>query len=164
MLGALTPRGAEMVGAAERFATEFADGALAHDATAEFAAEHLDKLRADCYLVAPIPEELGGGGVDSVHDVLVASARLAAGDPATAIGVNMHFAVVLNIVRAWRIALSRGAGGRASALARMLRWIAADDIVVASAVSEPSPQNFTRPRTVARAMQRDGSSRDARPS
>ena len=148
-----TARGAEMVGAAERFAAEFADGALANDATGTFATEHLDKLRADRYLVAPIPEEFGGGGVDSVHDVLVASARLASGDPATAIGVNMHFAVLLNLVRAWRIALSRGAGGRASALARMLREIVADDIVFASAVSEPSPQNFTRPSTVAR---RDG--------
>jgi alkylation response protein AidB-like acyl-CoA dehydrogenase len=139
-----------MVLVAERFADEFADGALAHDRDGTFAVEHLDKLRADRFLVAPIPAELGGGGVESVHDVLVATARLAGGDPSTAIGVNMHFAVVLNLVRAWRIALSRGAGGQASGLARMLRGIVADDVVFASAVSEPSPQDLTRPRTTAR--------------
>ena len=52
-------------------------------------------------------------------------------------------------------------GGRR--LARMLRWIAADDIVVASAVSEPSPQNLTR-RDDGATRCRGGSSRDARPS
>jgi alkylation response protein AidB-like acyl-CoA dehydrogenase len=146
----ITSRGADMVGAAERFAAEFSDGALEHDRGATFAAEHLEKLRADRFLVAPIPEELGGGGVESVHDVLVAAARLAGGDPATAIGVNMHFAIVLNIVRAWRIALSRGAGSQASAVARMLRDVVDTDIVFASAVSEPAPQDLTRPRTTAR--------------
>ena len=39
-----------------------------------------------------MPTELGGGGVTSIHDVLVASSRLARSDPATAIGVNMHLA------------------------------------------------------------------------
>ena len=112
MLRALTSRGAEMVGAAERFAAEFADGALERDRGGTFATEHLEKLRADRFLVAPVPEELGGGGVESVHDVLVASARLAHGDVATTLGVNMHFAIVLNLVRSWRIALSRGAGSR----------------------------------------------------
>jgi alkylation response protein AidB-like acyl-CoA dehydrogenase len=149
-LQAVTAAGREMVLAAERFAQEFADGALEHDREATFAVEHLDKLRADRFLVAPIPAELGGGGVESVHDVLVAAARLAGGDPSTAIGVNMHFAIVLNIIRAWRVALSRGAGGQASALARMLRGVVADDVVFASAVSEPSPQDLTRPRTTAR--------------
>src|SRR5688572_11701254 len=120
----LTRPGAAMVGAAERFAVEFADGALAHDRTGDFATEHVEKLRADRYLVAPIPAELGGGGVESIRDVLVAASRLARGDPATAIGVNMHFAVVLNAVRGWRVALSRGAGGQASAAARKLREIA----------------------------------------
>ena len=153
MLRVLTSRGAEMVGAAERFAAEFADGALERDRGGTFATEHLEKLRADRFLVAPVPEELGGGGVESVHDVLVASARLAHGDVATTLGVNMHFAIVLNLVRSWRIALSRGAGSHASAVARMLRAVVADDVVFASAVSEPAPQDFTRPRTTAR---RDG--------
>src|SRR3712207_6705394 len=109
-LGAVTAAGAALVSAAERFAAEFADGALAHDRDATFATGHLEKLRADRFLVAPIPAELGGGDVRSVHDVLVASSRLARGDAATTIGVNMHFAVVLNLVRQWEVARARGDG------------------------------------------------------
>src|SRR5687768_5505594 len=91
-LGADTDTGADMVAAATRFAAEFADGAMAHDQDGTFALEHLEKLRADRFLVAPVPCEFGGGGVTAIHDILVASSRLAQGDPATAIGVNMHFA------------------------------------------------------------------------
>ena len=39
----------------------------------------------------------------SIHDVLVASSRLARGDPSTTIGVNMHFSALINMVRSWRI-------------------------------------------------------------
>ena len=42
------------------------------------------------YFAAPIPEVFGGLGVDSAHDLLVASSRLARGDASVAIGVNMH--------------------------------------------------------------------------
>jgi alkylation response protein AidB-like acyl-CoA dehydrogenase len=74
-LRVLTSRGAEMVGAEELFAAEFADGAVERDRGGTFATEHLEKLRADGFLVAPVPEELGGGGAESVDDVLVAPAR-----------------------------------------------------------------------------------------
>jgi hypothetical protein len=62
-----------------------------------------------------MPAQFGGGGVLSLHDVLVASSRLARGDAATMIGVNMHSAVLVNTVRAWRVAVARdrqGDGGR----------------------------------------------------
>ena len=65
-----------------------------------------------------MPSELGGGGVTSVHDVLVASSRLARGDPATTIGVNMHFAVLINLVRSWRSAVERDDGLRAAGIGR----------------------------------------------
>ncbi len=148
-LGADTAAGVEMIAAANRFAEEFAAGAIAHDRDASFAVEHLEKLRADRFLVAPVPSEFGGGGVTSVHDVLVASSRLAQGDPATAIGVNMHFAVLINIVRSWRVAVARGEERKAAAIADGLRGIVADDVVFAAAASEPGPQDLTRPSTTA---------------
>ena len=141
-----TDAGAEMVAAATRFAEDFAAGAIAHDRDGTFAVEHLEKLRADRFLVAPVPGELGGGGVTSVHDVLVASSRLARGDPATAIGVNMHFAVLINIVRSWRVAVARGDGVRRRRSADGLRGVVAADVVFAAAASEPSPQDLTRRR------------------
>lgn len=148
-LRADTPAGAAMVERAEAFAVEFVDGALAHDRDATFATEHLDRLRADGFLFAPVPSGFGGGGVDSIHDVLVAMSRLARGDAATSIGVNMHFAVLLNVVRRWRIAFARGAERQADAWRGVLQMVTAADVVFATAVSEPSPQDLTRPRTTA---------------
>ena len=65
-----------MVDDAERFANQFAAAAIDHDRDATFATEHLEALRQGRFLVAPIPVEFGGGGVSSVHDVLVAVSRL----------------------------------------------------------------------------------------
>jgi alkylation response protein AidB-like acyl-CoA dehydrogenase len=148
-LSAVTAAGAEMVAAATCFAEDFAPGAIVHDRDGTFAVEHLEKLQADRFLVAPVPVELGGGGVTSIHDVLVASSRLARGDASTTIGVNMHFAVVLNIVRSWRIALARGEARRAAAIADGLRGVVAADVVFAAAASEPAPQDLTRPASTA---------------
>jgi alkylation response protein AidB-like acyl-CoA dehydrogenase len=148
-LTADTDAGAGMVAAATCFADDFAAGAMEHDRDGTFAVEHLEKLQADRLLVAPVPSEFGGGGVTSVHDVLVASSRLARGDPATTIGVNMHFAVLVNIVRSWRTASARGAERAATAIEAGLRAVVAADVVFAAAASEPSPQDLTRPSTTA---------------
>jgi alkylation response protein AidB-like acyl-CoA dehydrogenase len=153
-LGATTAAGAAMIATAERLADEFAPGALAHDRDATFASEHLERLRDDGFLVAPVARWLGGGGVDSVHDVLVAMSRLARGDASTTIGVNMHFAVLLNVVRRWRVANARDEAQPAAALGATLRTVAEAGIVFATAVSEPAPQDLTRPAT--RAERVDG--------
>ena len=146
-LRADTKAGAEMVATAEWLAAEFTDGALAHDRDATFATEHLERLRDDGFLYAPVPSELGGGGVRSIHDVLVAMSRLARGDASTTIGVNMHFAVLLNVVRRWRIANAVGDAKAADALQGTLQMVTAAKVVFATAVSEPAPQDLTRPAT-----------------
>ena len=50
-----TVTGAAMVDAVTRLGVEFAEGAIAHDRDGTFAVEHLDKLRAEGFLVAPCP-------------------------------------------------------------------------------------------------------------
>ena len=79
---------------------EIAPHAAQHDREASFPFESLAAVKRSGYLAAPIPEELGGLGVTSLHDVLVASSRLARGDAALTLGVNMHLVFVLNVVRA----------------------------------------------------------------
>lgn len=152
-LTATTTAGAAMVATAEQCADGFAEGARKHDQDGTFAAEHLDALRAAGFLKAPIPAELGGGGVDSTLDVLVAASRLARGDAATTIGVNMHFAVLLNLIRRWQVARAAGDAAAARGTGKALTSVAEGDVVFATAASEPPPQELTRPRTVA---ERDG--------
>jgi alkylation response protein AidB-like acyl-CoA dehydrogenase len=154
-LRATTEAGADMVAAAERYADAFAEGALAHDRDGTFATEHLEVLRSGGFLASLVPGHLGGGDVLAVHDLLVACSRLARGDAATTIGVNMHFAVVQNVVRQWRVACTREDGARAMALEDSLRLVVDPGVVLATAVSEPGgDQDLTRPRT--RAMRVDG--------
>jgi len=149
-LEAATEAGDAMVATAESFAEAFAPGALAHDRDGSFATEHLDALRASGFLYAPIPGMLGGGNVLSAHDVLVAASRLARGDAATTLGVNMHFAVVQNLVRRWQVACTREDAARAEAIGENLKLIVDAGVVFAAAVSEPGGnQDLTRPATTA---------------
>ena len=63
-----------------------------HDRDATSRTQHRPRSTRG-YFTAPIPIEHGGLGVLSVHDLVVASSRLARGDASVAIGVNMHLAV-----------------------------------------------------------------------
>ena len=121
---------------------ELARRAPEHDREATFPHAGVDALKRAGYFTAPIPAELGGLGVTSVHDVVVASSRLARGDASLAIGVNMHLVIVLNVVRRWQ-------ARRADAARRARRVACAgssrDGAFVASAVSEFG-QDLTRPR------------------
>ena len=107
-LQARTEEGARLVAIAETLAGEFATRAAEHDRDASYPFEDVEALRRARYFVAPVPEELGGLGVTSVHDVLVASSRLARGDASVAIGVNMHLISVLALTRRWQVAVGWG--------------------------------------------------------
>jgi alkylation response protein AidB-like acyl-CoA dehydrogenase len=145
---ATTAAGARLVALASELATGAAEHASAHDRDGSYPFDSLGALRDAGYLGAPIPVELGGLGVDSVHDLVVASSRLARGDASLAIGVNMHIIAVQQMARRWRIAVASGNERRASAFAASLRAVADEHIVMAAAISEPQ-QDLLRPSTVA---------------
>ena len=147
-LTAKTAAGRALVATAERLAEDFAVRAAAHDRDGSYPFESIDALRHAGYFAAPVPDELGGLGVSSIHDVIVASGRLARGDASVAIGVNMHLVVVLSLARRWRMARALGNARRERAFAGSLRRIASDGIVMAAAMSERG-QDLTRPLTEA---------------
>ena len=148
-LTAKTAAGARLVELAEELAEEIGRHAAEHDRDGSYPFESFAAVKRSGYFNAPIPEHLGGLGVDSVHDVLVASTRLARGDASLTLGVNMHFAYLQNVVRRWHAAVSSGSERRTAALETSLRQIAAEGIVFASAVSE-TRQDLTHPATTAR--------------
>ena len=147
-LTARTARGRDLVATAERLAEDFAGRAGAHDRDGSYPFESIDALRRAGYFAAPVPSELGGLGVGSVHDAIVASGRLARGDASVAIGVNMHLVVVLNLARRWHMARAAGNERRERAFGESLRAFTAGDLVMAAAMSEPG-QDLTRPITTA---------------
>jgi len=108
-LQATSTSGASLVLTAERLAESFAERADEHDRNGSYPFEAIDALRDERYFTAPVPRELGGLGVVSVHDLVIASSRLARGNASIAIGVNMHLTVLLNIVRRYTMAVAAGA-------------------------------------------------------
>ena len=147
-LTAKTDAGARLVAIAERLAGELADRATEHDREGTYPFEAIDALKAAGYFAAPVPVELGGLGVSSAHDLVVASSRLARGDASVAIGVNMHLVAVANMQRRWQVAVAGGTERRARGFASSLEQIAKGGIVLAAAISERG-QDLTRPGTVA---------------
>jgi alkylation response protein AidB-like acyl-CoA dehydrogenase len=147
-LTATTEPGQHLAALAGRLAKQFAQNAAAHDRAASYPHESVQALKASGYYAAPVPKQLGGLGVASTHDLIVASTRLAQGDASVAIGVNMHLAVLHNISRLWHRADAAGDARRAKALAGPLVAVVRDGMVIAAAVSEPG-QDLTRPSTTA---------------
>ncbi|MBJ7330111.1 MAG: acyl-CoA/acyl-ACP dehydrogenase [Solirubrobacteraceae bacterium] len=147
-LTAETPAGARLVELAERLAEELRGPAADHDRAGTYPHEGIAALLDAGWFAASIPEELGGLGVTSVHDQVVASSRLARGDASVAIGANMHLAVLGNYVRLHALAAERGDERREAAIGAILSVIARDGVVLATAVSEPG-QDMTRPATTA---------------
>src|SRR6478672_5773291 len=94
--------------------------ALADWLVGELAGRHpvagLSRLRGTGYLVAPVPAELGGLGISSVHDLAVASSRLAR----AAAEVADHLGSVLALVRRREAALRSGDEAQATSLTAAL--------------------------------------------
>jgi alkylation response protein AidB-like acyl-CoA dehydrogenase len=147
-LTAHTEAGARLVAIAEELSEELAARAAEHDRDGSYPFEAIDALKAAGYFAAPVPVELGGLGVSSAHDLVVASSRLARGDASAAIGVNMHLVAVHNMERRRGVAAAAGQERRARGFSSSLAQIARDGVVLAAAISEPG-QDLTRPVTLA---------------
>src|SRR3954451_21202637 len=104
-LTARTPAGARLVRPAGAPSVDLGRCAAVRDDGARFPVRAVAALKRAGYFGAPVPEPFGGLGVGSIHDVVVASSRLARGDASVAIGVNMHLAALLSMVRRRQIAV-----------------------------------------------------------
>ena len=145
-LTARTHAGARLVAIAEELSEGLAVHAAEHDRDGSYPFEAIEALKAAGYFRAPVPVELGGLGVSSAHDLVVASSRLGRGDASVAIGVNMHLVAVLNMQRRREVAVAAGQERRARGFATSLEQIARDGVVLAAAISERG-QDLTRPGT-----------------
>ena len=88
-------------------------------------------MKQSGFMAAPVPEEFGGLGLFSIHDLGVGLSRLARGDGSTAIAANMHLLSVWTIHRLLRIVRAGGTGPPPAILEGLLKGIGARQIVVA---------------------------------
>jgi len=84
-----TAKHRRLLALAAALADDFAIRAAEHDRDNSFPVENFDAMRRERYLALTLPEALGGLGA-SVLDFALCQERLAQGDGATALAVNMH--------------------------------------------------------------------------
>ena len=104
----VTSPGVRLIRLAEQHARDFATRAEQHDSDGTFPFENVEALRKSGVMAACVPEELGGLGVDSIHDYVLAINRLGRGDGSTAIAANMHIFRPWWMTRYWRAAKEGG--------------------------------------------------------
>ncbi|WP_037078494.1 acyl-CoA dehydrogenase family protein [Pseudonocardia spinosispora] len=139
----LSERQQEFVDLAGTLADVFAERAQRHDQDNTFPFENYDDMRASGFLRLTLPEELGGRGATQA-EAIPAIERLAMGDGATALAVNMHLSPLGQWSAVWRRT-------RDPKLAEFLRAAAEDRLVWAAVTSEiGSPNLMTDARTTAR--------------
>jgi alkylation response protein AidB-like acyl-CoA dehydrogenase len=84
----LTPRQRQAIDLAASLADRFAPRADANDRAGRFPSENYTDLHESGYLRLVVPREYGGEGAD-LFEIVLAQERLARGDGATALGVDM---------------------------------------------------------------------------
>src|SRR5829696_7649562 len=128
-----TAAGRQFVELAATHAKEAADHAERHDREGTFPVEVFEAMKASGFLASTVPEEFGGGGLASGHDVAAGLARLGAGDGSTAIAANMHLVFGLIAGRALRGARETGDEAVASQMGGYLAFLGAGAIGAANA-------------------------------
>jgi alkylation response protein AidB-like acyl-CoA dehydrogenase len=140
-----TEAGARFVELAEAHTEDFRARAAEHDRDASFPVQNFEDMQKSGVIAAFVPAELGGLGIESVHDWALGLERLGRADASTAIALNMHLGASRNMALAWRRA-SDEAGRERSA--GMLRAISAGQLVVCATATEAGT-DFLRPHTTA---------------
>jgi alkylation response protein AidB-like acyl-CoA dehydrogenase len=148
----ITAPGERLVALAEEHAADFATRAEAHDRDNSFVAENFDAMKVSGILAACAPEQFGGLGVESVHDLMVGISRLARGCPSTAICANMQMIGVMFAARMWRQAVRSSDEAAAAGLAPALTRFGRSEVVRSGAGTE-SGGTFLLPVVEARPVE-----------
>ena len=147
-LKALTDPGKRMVELAEKHAADFAVTAAEYDRKGVFPVENVTALRKSGFAAAAVPEELGGMGVTSNHDCMVAMNRLGRAEGSTPLAFIMHLSRTLGTARALRRAIATGNKALRNRSEELLKKIGVGEAFITVANSEPGA-NIRTSRTLA---------------
>lgn len=135
-LTATTPTGKRFVQLAEEHAEVFAARAEKHDRENTFPFENFEDLQKSKFLAAAVPQEYGGLGVESLHDLMVGLSRLGRGDASTAIASNMHITGGSVVVRMMRRARAAGEDKTVNILEDLLVRLGAGELIMCFPTTE----------------------------
>jgi alkylation response protein AidB-like acyl-CoA dehydrogenase len=117
------------------------------DRTGQVCKDNFKDLASSGIAAAFVPTDLGGYGLESVHDWLLGIATLARGDGSTAIGINMHLGVSRGMAQAFSAAVAQG--GNSEGLRAPLTAIATGQMLICATATERGTDNL-HPLTEAR--------------
>jgi len=135
-LGASSPQGEEFVKRCEEHAAAFRPRAAAHDREGSFPHENLAEMKESGVIAATVPQEFGGLGIESIHDLVTGISRLAQGDASTAIAVTMHLGPCWSLARLWRHGVAEDRRASSDALELMLHALGRRELIVCGAGTE----------------------------
>ena len=129
-LTARTDPGARLVALAETLANEIGPRAADHDRDGSFPFDSFASVKRSGYLARADPRAARRSRRHLCSRPARRLDRLAHGDAALTLGVNMHLVFVLNVARRWQIATAAGDERRARAFGETLEEIARDGTVL----------------------------------
>jgi alkylation response protein AidB-like acyl-CoA dehydrogenase len=132
----ITEAGKRFVELAEEHAADFATRADQHDREGSFPFENFEAMKQSGFLTATVPEEFGGLGLNSIHDLGVGLNRLGRGDGSTAIAATMHLTFALIGFRILRSAREAGDDQLAALASGVLKPLGSGIIAMGNA-TEP---------------------------
>ncbi|MDP9332639.1 MAG: acyl-CoA/acyl-ACP dehydrogenase [Actinomycetota bacterium] len=103
-----TAAGKRFVELADTHAAAAAVRSAEHDRDGTFPFEAFEAMKQSGFMTATVPEQFGGLGLNSTHDLTAGLCRLAGGDGSIAIAANMH--LVFPLVMRWLQRFSKESG------------------------------------------------------
>jgi alkylation response protein AidB-like acyl-CoA dehydrogenase len=135
-----TPAGERVIAAAEGLIEAFRARADAADRANEICAANYVDMQRSGVAAAFVPEELGGMGLRSMRDWILAIAALAKGDGSAAIAISMHLSTTRGLAAVYR-ASEAGSAPRARTQA-ILEAVAEGEMLICSTTTERGTDNL----------------------
>lgn len=128
----VTPQGRALLDIIDGHLPQVRATAADNDRDALFPADTFEEFRKDGVLGATVPEELGGLGVSSLHDVALALLTLAAADGSTALALHVQYSRGLTLNYEWQ----HGSAQARRLAEGLLRGMGSGDIAICGAVKD----------------------------
>ncbi len=106
-----TSAGERFVELAEKHAVEVRERSAEHDRDGTFPFEAFESMKQSGFMTATVPEQFGGLGLTSTHDLTAGLCRLARGDGSVAIAANMHLGLTAGLIERWCSSIRRASRG-----------------------------------------------------